>query len=80
MRVGKGISVIGEKIRYEENNGIFCSILLWRDIRIDNRVGRNRLIKDKKRRGFLKCNQEMYDQIKNHPEMKDYSFVEKGNR
>ena len=49
----------------------FCGI----NIRIDNRVGENRLMPDKKRQGFLKCNEEMYFRIKRHPDLKGYNFV-----
>lgn len=55
--------------------GFFVPPFYGVNIRIDNRVGRNRLIPDKKNEGFLKCNQMMYNEIKNHPDMKDYNFI-----
>jgi hypothetical protein len=54
--------------------GFFVPSFYGINIRIDNRVGFNRLIKDKKLLGFMKCNKEMYNRIKNHPEMKNYNF------
>jgi hypothetical protein len=54
--------------------GFFVPPFFGINIRVDNRVGRNRLIEDKKHKGFMKCNQEMYDRIRNHPEMKGYKF------
>ena len=53
---------------------VFVPPFLGINIRIDNRVKNNRLISDKKLKGFLKCNQQTYDFLKNHPEMKDYNF------
>ena len=44
------------------------------NIRVDNRIRKNCLKPDKKLRGFLKCNREMFDMLKNHPEMKMYKF------
>lgn len=55
--------------------GFFVPPFYGINIRTDNRVGKNRLIKDKKLKGFMKCNQKMYNKIKNHPELKDYKFV-----
>lgn len=44
------------------------------NIRVDNRVRKGRLMPDKKLKGFMKCNQETYNWLKEHPDMKKYSF------
>lgn len=45
------------------------------NIRVDNRIGKNRLKPDKKRTGWLLCNREMYFKLKNHPALTEYKFV-----
>lgn len=54
--------------------GFFVPSFYGINIRVDNRIRNNRLAPDKKHKGFMICNQKMYDMLKEHPAMKDYEF------
>lgn len=58
----------------KELKAVFVPPFYGINIRIDNRVKRGKVMPDKKLKGFMKCNKETYDWLKNHPDMQKYKF------